>query len=92
MYFLVILSYKIFFIDFKFVVKTVVTWIWVAKRNAQIHTVVVEVVEVVLESTVFWTSTFSAKELDVIIQSSICKSRKLLFSSSSGSVSFHTFL
>ena len=30
MYFLVILSYKIFFIDFKFdfVVKTVVTWIW----------------------------------------------------------------
>ena len=88
MYFLVILSYKIFFIDFKFVVKTVVTWIWVAKRNAQIHTVV----EVVLESTVFWTSTFSAKELDVIIQSSICKSRKLLFSRSSGSVSFHTFL
>ena len=88
MYFLVTLSYKIFFIDFKFdfVVKTVV--IWVAKRNARIHTVV----EVVLESTVFWTSTFSAKELDVIIQSSICKSRKLLFSSSSGSVSFHTFL
>ena len=49
MYFLVTLSYKIFFIDFKFdfVVKTVM--IWVAKRNARIHTVV----EVVLESTVF---------------------------------------